>query len=571
MPPNPSDRFVQAFTGDLSVFAVAQRIISLRITPQPNAVAFEYGTTRPTITFIEIFLVEFDVTGNLVFAAHNRIALVFDFLGNSVQHAARIGGLDQKKRYAYRITARDGQVPSATAVGTFTTGEREAEVYLGTLTIRTDGDPGAKGAGELDFTVALYDERGNALHNKQGVRREDAIKEYSGSYDPGEYYLADPSVTAFVWPRAPDVITVYLAGREKDPDIMGPFFSPLSAPDVLPDAPSHHEWDDEVFAEAMETMRLSDVGYEVFSRTLDSGPWGISFSLDVRVAIRVKNPPMLKRSRGAPAALSPAGSLSRIGTSLTLQAPDGKAHLFSLGPDGVIGRRLPRPARGAPSWCGLLTDGAEWATLVMRGDDHLDVITARDGTLRHAEWILNDERLAEVRWRVIGKEFQPHLTPILSDGKFTLVGLGRNGEVRAAVLDDQTRRPPRWISLGGRFVGRVSVLTTRETIELFALTKRRGVAYAAWDPGQDSKVRWTPLGGESIVHLFAGEDGKASRLMGITEDRSVLTMSRANSRWPARWEAFGSLDDLEVVSDSVVLPKRKPSAKARGSRESRAR
>jgi hypothetical protein len=122
------------------------------------------------------------------------------------------------------------------------------------------------------------------------------------------------------------------------------------------------------------------------------------------------------------------------------------------------------------------------------------------------------------------------VTPVLLDGSLALFGVGRSGDVRAAILDARSPRPVRWKTLGGRFTGPAAALPGRDEIELFALTKRGSVASASWNPYADSKVRWTPIGGQSIVFVFAGEDGKVP-----AGSRLALSMTSTSSpilRWP---------------------------------------
>ena len=69
-----------------------QRISRITITPQPNAVVFDFTTIRPTNPIVEIFRLVQETNGTIVFNSGDSVGLAFGLLfdGRFTEHHARV-------------------------------------------------------------------------------------------------------------------------------------------------------------------------------------------------------------------------------------------------------------------------------------------------------------------------------------------------------------------------------------------------------------------------------------------------------------------------------------------------
>jgi hypothetical protein len=238
--------------------------------------------------------------------------------------------------------------------------------------------------------------------------------------------------------------------------------------------------------------------------------------------------------------------------------PGGTPHLFGMGPDGVVTRRLPRtrPARKR-DWELIPTDGAESVSILALDDRRAALIAVTHGTARLAYHMLTRSAApaspAPTDWTVIGEELQPGVTALrLPDGTAVLIGLGREGDVRATHLRDRGARDTCWPSLGGHFVGRVGALGVGDGVDLFAVTSSGQVQTMTWHVDSAEHGYWRSLGGASITHVFARADEDGAHLFAVTSDRMILTMSRTSGGWPSEWTELTTLDDALTIGRADV-------------------
>ncbi len=547
----------------IDAFYAFQRITSMTVTPQPNAVLIDFMTHLPTVPVVEIFrLVKEETTGKLIFNTNDMVRLGFDFLGAALgnfftEHHARMDSLEQSTEYSYRITAGDGPRRAAVATGTFKTGRRTARVVFSSLEIWNDGDPGLKASGEMGFGAGFYED----IHLQSGN------SSFGRSIESGEIvnhpFGAPPT---FSNAKAPDWVAVYVLGQEHDGSSFGPSLAP---PKRLPDAQFHQEEDNFVRADAFARFELpNDIGLHKINFILDSGPWGIHFKMNGWIDVNVTNPPpVFKKSLTTGALKSGTTLLGRVGARQSVHTPAGKAYTFALGPHGVIAQRLPRVRhRRRRDWALITSEGAESATLIACDEYHVTVVTVAAGTVRTTRRALDGADEAAPTWTVIGQDMQPALTALrLADGAVVLVGLTLQGEVRATLLRADGTRAMDWQALGGRFQGRVAALQEQQGVELFAVTERGEVQHLIWTAQAKKQAPWRAIGAGTVAHLVAVNDEGGSHLVAFTHQREVLALSRQGLAWGGDWRHLGTLDELglevrplasAIEHDELDLPRR---------------
>jgi hypothetical protein len=524
----------------------AQRIRKLTVTPQPNAVLIEFTTNVPTIPVVEIFHLAHDPQGDIKFDPSLSVGAQFDFLDAALgnlftEHHARVPGLDQNTSYSYRITAGNGPLPASVAIGSFSTGQRSADVVIREIQIWNDGDPGLLASGELDFTFGLYDQDDDLMFDRNFAR----------NIETGEVVdLPFGREPAFRVGNARDSMTIYVQGREHDGPLIGvSFTSPEIIPKHLPEAPTHSDTDEFARADAFQRLELpNETGHSRLGFSLNSGPQSIFYIINGWFEVEVKNPPpTFVEHFPLDELANTTTTLVQMGARQPIHTTDGRMHVFGLGPDGVIAHRLPRvPRQPRRKWELIPTDGAESATIIARARRYFDIITVADGTVRAARRAVDSETPGPAaEWTVIGEDMQPALTAMLpGNGAAVLAGLTRSGDVRATLLRGGRYGAIRWSELGGYFVGRVAALATDDGIELFAVTAGGEVQTTSWHPDSSTPGRWRSLGGEYVTHVVAIADEAGKHLVALTRERVLLTLLRGRKRFSKQWRVLGTLDDL---------------------------
>jgi hypothetical protein len=281
--------------------------------------------------------------------------------------------------------------------------------------------------------------------------------------------------------------------------------------------------------------------------SLNSGPWGIMYVINGWMNVHVTTPPptfengLTKVSDHARTV-----SMGRIGARAGLRMPDGDAHIFGFGPDGIIAEALPNAGgRSKREWALTPTGGADSATIIAHDEYSADIVTVTEGTVRIARRALGRATPESAQWKIIGRKMQPLVTALsLANGNTLLAGLADTGEVRVTMLRDGSSPKASWGALGGRFVGCVAALETETGVELFAVTAAGEVRYTLWRPDAKKKDAWHSLGGDGVLFVCAVADEAGQHLVVLTRERQFLGMSRQQKGWPKRWQVVGTLDDM---------------------------
>jgi hypothetical protein len=529
-----------------------QRISRITITPQPNAVVFDFTTIRPTNPIVEIFRLVKDSKGTLLFSSADSVGLAFGLLfdGRFTEHHARVPRLDQNTSYSYRISADDGPRPGAVAIGEFKTGIRSADVVIREIQVWTDGDPGLRGSGEFQFGFGFYNEDDGLV----------ASRNFSRDISAGEIVnLPFGTGAAFRMANAPDSVALFVNAREYDDNIGTTFHSLLPVPIHLPEEPSNEEDDDGESASAIQRLDLPNEHRE-FDRitfSLNSGPHAIFYVANGWITVQVTNPPPSTVRNFASRSHTSVTStiLGGFGGLRAVTPPGGKPIHFGLGAHGLIAYRLPRvPRERERKWARIATGGAESVTLIAQSETHADLIVVDKGLVRASRYTLDQSHAKVNDWVVIGKDLQPALTvlPLEENGTAVLVGLTQSGEVRASLLRSEGLGSLSWTDLGGSFVGRVAAVQTHGGIEFFAVTAEGGVWHTIWQPNVEADYRWLSLGEKNVEFVSASRDKEGKHVVALTRDRNLIGLSTKDARFPKEWRMLGKLDDLGREEQSLA-------------------
>jgi hypothetical protein len=539
VPPGTTSRFLSDAIREFDLRLEFQRISRLVITPEPNAVRIDFVTALPTAPIVEIFSLQRDSSGGLVFAGVPLLRVAFDFLTGTVstEHHARMAGLPQQHDCMYRITAAGGAGKPAVVTGPVRTGRRDVSVLVRDILVFNDGDPGLGGSGQLTFDFGLYDESDDRV----------AQREYRTSISSGELrelpFGTSPAMTRQF---ADDWASMYVLGVEEDADIFQ-FLEDYPAPPRLPGTTTAYENDDEVFADAMQTLRLPDTtGEHRVGWSLDSGPHGIHYIVTGWLTVMVDCPPAI-RFRALGKVKTGSATMSTRSASASVVAPGGGSRQFALTPTGALAINTETRRWRTPRWSVLVDDGADAATVVALDEESAVVLSVAGSRLRQRRVRLDGDSGGEPV--VITDDVGTQLTRADSPGGVVaVVVLGADGAARA-LLVDPAGREQRAVDLGGSFARPPSIVwLDDETLVLTGTEGSGGILSATvraetLRDAERAEVEWVPLSGEEVVAVASVVDDEGgAQLVGLTADRRLLARGRGDDGWSSRWREVGALD-----------------------------
>lgn len=549
--PGATAKFINEFLKNQDVSGISQRIRNLEITPQPNAILFHFTTAQLTVPVIEIFLLAQTANGTILFLPQNLVTVKFDFLSALVgnhftDHKGRIDGLAQDTSYCFRITAGNGALPAAIATGTFKTGRRSAAFVIRDILVFNDGDPGAKGAGELEFGFGFYNEAGDR------VSMSDELNYYDNNLSSGKVVdLPFGTQPAFQTNHASDWMAVYVRGQEDD-HFFTPFHNWITAPIKLPESAVHFENDDIVVADAFQYIQLpNNHGNHRVNFSLDSGPWGIHYIVtgwaDILVTDPVVLPNIPKSTKSLQTGWTPRqwGTLISIGQRVRIEHPDGKRSVMALGPNGLLALRLSAGKfHRNHDWKMIEKSGIDTAALVAT-EASLVIFAVSAGIVKYRVEPIGENKTA-TEWHEIGYDFQPLLSAIVwMHDTIVLTALGQDACLYGMLLPCDLMEGT-WIKLGGNFAGSVVVVPGRRSVDLFGLTSEGNVLTAEWHPESQEELSWQSLEGEPFIYIYAGEEDTSTHVIGLTAERRVFSISREDDQWTSGWISLGTLDDVNM-------------------------
>lgn len=235
------------------------------MTPEPEALQFDFRTGTSTSPIIELFHLQRQSDGKLEFNGAQLVTAAVDFLTGTKRkkHHARFRGLSQDTAFMFRITADGDRV-----IGSARTGTRTVGITINQMEILNDGDPGLKGDGEMRFMLAVYDPEGERRYLQsyardwsEGVYRGPFVREHNAPY----------------FDRAREFYTIWMYVSERDE---GAFFE-AAPPERVPQELIHGELWGGVWASAMTTVQLpSTAGQYRVPFQAYTGPWGVAFRMD---------------------------------------------------------------------------------------------------------------------------------------------------------------------------------------------------------------------------------------------------------------------------------------------------
>ena len=546
-PPKISESLADAIR-ELDLRLIQQRISMRVVTPEPNAVQFDFLTTLPTSPIVEVFtLTQRD--GVLIFDSGTLLlAVAFNFLPNpgSTDHHARLTGLPQETECMYRIRAGHSTGGLAVTTGTFRTGRRDVSVVIRAITIFNDGDPGMLGgSGQLTFDFGLYNERDERV----------AQREHRADISSGEVRdLPFGTAPAMAHQHAGDWASIYVLGVEEDADV-GQFLENFPAPLTLPTAATAYENDDEVYVDAMQTLALpSTNGEHRVGFTLNSGPQGIFYIITGWLTVVVSCPPPTRYLRLGK--VKKSATMNARGTRTLIVTPSGKRTEFAISPAGDIAKNVEGRRWRAAEWKILAEARADAATVVAHDVD-LVVVSVEEGGLTTRRVRADDERPA--RGDVVCQDLRPQLSRADSPSGICAIGVvGHRGDVWVLLID-ATGAVGQPVAVGGRLAHAPTLSwLDDETLVLGGISEAGDVVVArlATDrlasPGI-ADVDWTAIPSEPIIALCAViDDDGAPLLVGLTGDRRLLSRALEDDGWSSSWQEMGTLDDPMPMADEQV-------------------
>jgi hypothetical protein len=542
VPPGVTSTFLSDAIREFDLRLEFQRISQLVVTPEPNAVRLDFVTALPTAPVIEIFSVQRDNSGALVFAGATLLRVAFNFLAGagSTDHHARMVQLPQVHECMYRITAGGGAGQPAVVTGTVRTGSRDVSVLVREILVFNDGDPGLSGSGQLTFDFGLYNEEDELV-----VQRE-----YRTSISSGEVRnLPFGTAPAMTWQFADDWASMLVLGVEEDAGFLE-FSEDHLPPARLPSTTTAYEDDDEVYADAMQTLRLPDTTNEHrVGWTLDSGPHGIHYIVTGWLTVVVNCPPPI-RFLALGKVKKGSGTMSTKAASASVATPGGGHRQFALSPSGALAINTEKRRWRTPRWSVLTDDGADAAAVVALDEESALVLAVEGATLTQRRVRLDDEQGerredAVVLAEGVGAQLTRADSPL---GAAAVAVLGPDGAARAVLVDGEGSTG-RAVDLGGSFARPPSIAWLDDQSLVVTGTDGSGGVLSATIGAESLRdaervePEWIPLRGEEVVAVATVVDDEGGvQLVGLTADRRLLARGRTDEGWSSRWREVGTLD-----------------------------
>ncbi len=299
MPPTTTPIPLKVPHGDLQ-----QKFLSFGIVPHANSATFEFTTRLPCQPTIDVFPVaSSDETGDM----HPQNVIAGNALATlstpaSTTHKFRVPRrpapplpnepqLPQATQFRFRVVASPdaaalaaGFDEPAIVTGTFFTGTRNGSITVGDLNVFRAGDPHNFG-----LTVAAYRDIDGMLEgsgqNRKLVTNDDPLNlgDSNGSF-------RDPfGNTTIPLVGVSDKVQIYAMGwgPNRNAFSTAPYRSTSfnDPPVSFPDAPAHDADDNGPWATALATVDLPDVTTSGLLCNLDSGNWGVHFTVSLNISV----------------------------------------------------------------------------------------------------------------------------------------------------------------------------------------------------------------------------------------------------------------------------------------------
>jgi hypothetical protein len=573
VPPDPKDA-IQAVANALPSLNLIQQIREVTVRPGVNTVKISFNTAWATVPMVEVR------SERLHPQVPPKVHVVFPvFLGLREHHRVEIEDLMSKTRYWFTVRAGGGPgsgIGVATATGEFYTGSRSARVVFEKLIILQGSD------NEMVFKFGVYESKHNTL-----ISEPMRLPARGGRLHSGPTTIHNPFPTLTL-PAAPPRVSLYVLGHEWDDDWeinMG--LAPVGEPSVPTTAPTQvgiQASDDSIFGDDFAVRQLGE----------SPGPpqrqeFALS-ALDARFAYQLLG--FIESTvKPYPLPLMPLKSVnltyrtgvSRIVGQITaVPGKGGKAHMFTLGPDGGAYQQMaaaPQVSARNGSWRRIGEGLAGPLTVIADKDGGIDLFArATDGSVLHGRLMEASDEVAPAVWERFDGEVRGEVVSVRdARSAMHLFALDREGAVRHLPLGDgHDRRARRWEMLGGRFSGSLfAVAGHDEAVHVFVCEPNRGVVHTRWTAGtrEDVERDWAPLGRDFTGPAFAhaADDGSVV-VVGFTDAGPAFfkTLDR-KGQWLPAGDAWAPIAREPARRPSKPRRQRRSRAESDSTRGSRRR
>lgn len=524
-------------------FDPPQSIRRLQIHPAVDMVRVSFTTGRPCIPLVEIETLD----GHVLTRWWPLLA------GLQIRHVAVLGGSDplpQGTKLRMRITATGrpsslsgGKAKDVVRTSEFTTGTRAVDVSFDTLKVRTDGDPGIKGAGDFVFRFVAGDAGESfdffAPKLEQNISAGDAP------------VVLDRGVAL-----PPGVRQVYLrvTGTDRDFAIpapgtgfsgVGTFGSRKTGTGWLSEPLSDEAW----VADIVDVSN-THIGFNTIPFTLNTGNFGVAFTVHGRIMAIVR-PGMGVFERQAEfgamasaAVLAVPGFFGAIGRGKTgpgmmvALADDASVCVKPIGAD----KDDPRSEgwqRLAPSPGGPLT------ALIDTACSPLLLGLDADG-----EAVMWRNHGGEGTWTRLGARFSgPLAAAVTREGRLAVWGVDTDGVVQHRMVDPGNLEAAQWRAVGDEVAGGLTASPVEDGVALFALDRQGMMIHALYLEG-DTGLSWRRIGGPRAGWFGAAEapdEAGGWVVSALTEDRVLHVLhwrDYPNGDPQTGWKDRGPVDEV---------------------------
>jgi hypothetical protein len=471
-----------------------QTIRILDVIPYADHVLLRWRTTKPDACWV-------------LLESPPRIEPTSD----GTLHEAGFIGLKHNTHYRFKISTRTGE---AKYEGHFWTGKRSATISFDSVHVRTDGDPGIKGAGEFHFEFGVGD-----VETRQKLAPWGSWGK--GDIDAGSAIQVNHSVNLT---RAPRELWLAATAIEYDDWEPGPFFAKY---DAYPGPPESHIKDEGSGASAYVTR---------------------IFDLDALVADHV-------------ASMSPSASMLSVDIPVVLSTPS-----WAIAYD-VHGRILLTVTRGW--WTSdvavqLIAEHAKtlrhssknikWSAAVGGAKGLARFVVTADGDV-HMKGALSSRRPFDVALN--GRRVRDGLVATAVDDYIHLLAIDDRGTLISTIVDPWTAPDGRWRELGLADVEMVTAAPAPGAVDVVAIAAGDAIVYGrmtldgeqtGWDgigEGADQLLALShPVFGLTVVASRRGTDIRIAR-------------RDSDGRW-MEWRSLGTLPPSTIAAhweddDTLIL------------------
>ena len=547
----------------LDRFDPPQSILNLIVEPTVDMVQVRFHTGRPAIPLVVVETLD-----------GTQLVSWFPLLGGlQTRHVAWLGGSDplpQGTSLRLRITV-PGRKPIIGATKdvvrsvVFKTGTRSVDVLFDTIEVRTDGDPGIKGAGEFKFRFVAGDASDNFDFGAPTFERD------ISAGDPP--VIVDSNIALPVGPRN---VYVRVVGTEWD------FAIPLGVQGLNMvgtggERDTGSGWRTSDFVDeawVADVFDVSDLGFGVTTipMVLRTGDFGVAFTVNGRIMTFVHPG---EGVFSLPFDLFP----SQIGVVLSALSAKGfiaggvpgSGMLVASGEDGGLWTKTVDPQHPIPrhdGWMQAAPSPRGSITAARSQDGKVELVAVgANGEALH--WTPGDGR-RKGAWQTLGGAFVGALTMVAGRrNQMELIGVDREGRVVHRALGGRAIERGNWQVIGEGIAGGLIALAVPDVgLALFAIDRAGKVVHALRRAGERfgaEGVAWHSLGGPKAGWLGAGLIERGGVVVSVlTEDRVLFVLPWR--KYPAdrgahAWKDKGAFDELQGTA-----PFPRPSTEGRASK-----